>query len=278
MINYLRKLKQSIHLATAPGRCNRGKTSVETARLAKLPRYVETTTDLPGFPFRIPDAASFLASWEEIINQEIYDFKCQSEMPRILDCGANVGVSSLYFHRRYPNARITAFEPDPAIFSYLENNLKSAGITNIDLCDKAVWTSETTLKFQSEGSDAGRIDFISDSNTIEVRTVRLKNYLNEEVDFLKLDIEGAEGEVILDVEPCLVNVRNVFVEYHSFVDKPQMLGSLINVLTNAGFRLQIHHVCPSPKPFIHANSNLGMDVQLNIFGYRPSPDDPNEAI
>lgn len=278
MIHHLRKLKQAVHQATAPGRRKRGRAGVEMARLAKMPRYVETTTDLPGFPIRIPDAASFLASWEEIINQEIYDFKCRSDNPRILDCGANVGVSSIFFHRRYPNARITAFEPDPKIFSYLENNLKSAGIADIDLCEKAVWTSDTTLKFQSEGSDAGRIDSISDSNTIEVGAVRLRNYLNEEVDFLKLDIEGAEGEVILDIEPCLSNVRNIFVEYHSFAGKPQTLGVLINVLSNAGFRLQIHHMCPSPKPFIHTKSNLGMDMQLNIFGYRPVPDDSIQAI
>lgn len=266
----LRNLKRLLHVASSYGRSCWSKTAFEKKRLARLPRYVETSTDLPGFPFSIPDAASFLASWEEIFCQEIYDFKSTSEQPRILDCGANVGLSSLYFHRRYPNSRITAFEPDPKIFAYLDQNLKSAGVTNLDLCNKAVWTSSITLKFQSEGSDAGRIDSGIGTNSIEVETVRLRDYLNERIDFLKLDIEGAEGEVIMDIAPFFHNIENIFVEYHSFADRPQMLGNLIKILTDGGFRLQIHHMCPSPKPFVHVRTNLGMDMQLNIFGYRPA--------
>ena len=50
--------------------------------------------------------------------------------PRILDCGANVGLASLFFRRLYPQARITAFEADPALFAILEANLDANGRTN----------------------------------------------------------------------------------------------------------------------------------------------------
>lgn len=268
MINILRAIKRKIHSVSAPGGRNRSRTNIERIRLAGLPRYVETITDLPGTSFKIPDAASFLASYEEIFDHGIYDFKTDSDTPRILDCGANVGVSCLYFKRRFPLARITAFEPDPKIFSYLKYNLDNAGVSDVELCEKAVWNSETVLQFQSEGSDGGRVESSSGTNGIDVNTVRLRDYLSEKVDFLKIDIEGAEIEVLIDIAKFLSNVNKIFVEYHSFEGRPQMLGTVIDILTEGGFRLQIHHMNESSKPFIEVRSNLGMDMQLNIFAYR----------
>jgi FkbM family methyltransferase len=267
MINTLRAIKRAIHRVSAPGKPDK-KSEAERQRLKMFPRYVETTTDIPGSKFRIPDAASFLASWEEIFDHEIYDFRTQSDTPRILDCGANVGVSCLYFKRRFPLARITAFEPDPKIFSYLKYNLDNAGISDVELCEKAVWNSETVLRFQSEGSDGGRVESSSGTNGIDVNTVRLRDYLSEKIDLLKIDIEGAEVDVLIDIANFLSNVNKIFVEYHSFEGQPQMLGTVIDILTEGGFRLQIHHMNESSKPFIKVRSNLGMDMQLNIFAYR----------
>ena len=66
----------------------------------------------------------------------------------------------------------------------------------------------------------------------------------------------------------LGNVENLFVEYHSFVDKPQTLDQLVSMLTEAGFRLHIHPPVTSPQPFIRRDVNLGMDMQLNVFAFR----------
>ncbi|MGD1088658.1 MAG: FkbM family methyltransferase [Verrucomicrobiota bacterium] len=264
----MRQLKRAIHKATAPNHSPPDKVERERLRLAALPRYVETTTDLPGFTFRIPDAASFLASWEEIFDREIYTFRQINDRPRILDCGANVGVSCLYFRKRFRNAKITAFEPDPKIFTYLRNNLANSGWNDVNLVAKGVWSSNTTLKFQSEGADAGRIDSTKNSNIIEISTVRLRDFLNEPIDLLKMDIEGAETEVVLDIASCLQNVRNIFVEYHSFIGQPQTLGKLIQTLIEAGFRVQVHPMRVAAHPFIEVESHMGMDMQLNIYGYR----------
>ena len=264
MKTILRQLKRIVHEATAPRGAKVGR---ERRRLAALPRYAATVTKLPGFPFRIPDGPSFLASWVEIFDKEIYNF-CPGGGPmRILDCGANVGVSCLYFHRQFPGARITAFEPDPKIFAYLESNLAAAGAGEIELVAKAVWSANTTLQFQSEGSDAGR-GGAAGKNAIEIPAVRLRDYLNEPVDFLKLDIEGAETEVLLDIAPSLGRVQNIFVEYHSFAGQPQSLGRVIQTLTDAGFRVHLHPMNVAPHPLRETPSYLGMDMQLNIFARR----------
>ena len=265
MKKLLRRIKLAVHDATGP---DPGRRSSERRRLARLPRYVETTTHLPGFACRIPDGPSFLASWVEIFDREIYNFKPASAVPRILDCGANVGVSCLYFHQKFPGAKITAFEPDPKIFAYLKANLASGGCQHVELIAKAVWSSATTLRFQSEGSDAGRIDAQAGKNVIEIPTVRLRDFLDEPVDLLKMDIEGAETEVIRDIAPDLNRVENIFVEYHSFAGRPQSLGILIQTLVDAGFRVQVHPMNVAPRPFLEVRTHLGMDMQLNIFGYR----------
>jgi FkbM family methyltransferase len=265
MDSFLTRAKRVIHRATQPPL---PPGAHERVRLARMPRYVETVTELPGFLFRIPDGPSFLSSWEEIFDREIYDFNAGAGPVRILDCGANVGVSCLFFSRRFPEAKITAFEPDPKIFAYLQGNLASGGCRNVELLAQAVWSENTTLRFQSEGADAGRVDAGGGKGLIEIPAVRLRDFLTGPVDLLKLDIEGAETVVLKDIAPNLHWVRHLFVEYHSFAAKPQTLGEIVQLLTDGGFRLHFQPMFPAPRPFIEVPSHLGMDMQLNIFGWR----------
>ena len=85
---------------------------------------------------------------------------------------------------------------------------------------------------------------------------------------LKLDIEGAELEVLKDCDELLCNVNNLFVEYHSFINEPQSLDVLINILERQGFRIHIHNLMPNPQPFIKQSVYMDMDLQFNIFAYR----------
>ncbi len=66
-------------------------------------------------------------SFDEIITQEIYRFKADTDAPLILDCGANIGLSALYFQRLYPKARIMAFEPDTHNFELLTKTCRTMG-------------------------------------------------------------------------------------------------------------------------------------------------------
>ncbi len=120
----------------------------------------------------------------------------------------------------------------------------------------------------SEGADGGRIAQINDPQDKIVQTTRLRNYLDRPVDLLKIDIEGAETEVLMDCADLLDKIDNIFVEYHSFADRPQTLHHITDVLATAGFRLHVHPNITSPQPFVGRNVNLGMDMQLNIFAFR----------
>lgn len=240
-------------------------------KVARTERYQHSFVDLFGCAIELVDSNSFLWTYEEIFEKQIYRFKAQTQNPVIIDCGANIGLSILYFKKLYPQSHIIAFEPDKKIFAVLKNNVQNCGFFDVSLVNKALWNSETILEFISEKADAGRLSANSsklDGEKYKVSTVRLRDCLEQPVDFLKIDIEGAETQVIKDCFDLLSNVKNLFVEYHSFNKEPQCLNVLINLLSEAGFRLHVHTPSKSNQPFCHREINMGMDMLLNIFAFR----------
>ena len=221
-----------------------------------------------GRPLEIVDAASFLYMHQEVFEQQIYRFHSARQRPYIIDAGANIGLSVLYFKNLYPNSGIVAFEPDEEVFSFLQRNIERSGYKDVELICRAVWSSETNLSFMNEGADGGRIAQANDPRDKIVQTARLRNYIDRPVDLLKIDIEGAETEVLMDCADLLGNIDNIFVEYHSFAVIPQTLHDITGILARAGFRLHIHPPHTSPQPFVRRNVHLGMDMQLNIFAFR----------
>lgn len=236
--------------------------------LKKMPRYLEGNFILFGNEITYADAPSFVFMFEEIFKKEIYKFNSTHQTPYIIDAGANIGLSTIYFKHIYPNSEIVCFEPDKRIHNILCNNINSFKFENVKIFCNALWNDEVVLNFNSEGADAGRIsDF--DKNQNMVSAIKLRSFLNKKVDFLKIDIEGAEIIVLEDCKDLLINVERLFVEYHSFVNVPQSLDSLLNILFNAGFRYYIQSNSSSKNsPFLHVNEYLGMDLQLNIYAVK----------
>ncbi|MBB05374.1 MAG: FkbM family methyltransferase [Pseudooceanicola sp.] len=209
---------------------------------------------------------------KEIFEQHIYKFKTKKNEPYIIDGGANIGLATIYLKLLYPSSNILAFEPDAEIFNILKKNIESYALKSVELIQKGIWKEDTTIQFKSEGADAGLIasldKTVAATNSISV--LSLKPYLNRTVDFLKLDIEGAETEVLKDIENDLGKVERIFVEYHSFVGQPQTLNVIIDILTKAKFR--IYMSIPGNNslnsPLMGLGSYCNMDFQLNIFGYK----------
>ncbi len=243
----------------------------EKKRINSIPRYTTDFFNIENVKIKFLDSASFLFMFEEIFEKEIYKFQADSDSPIIVDCGANIGLSVLYFKKKYPKSIITAFEPDKKVFEILQENISYHHYKNITLINKALWDTETSLDFYSEGADGGRIALESDLNQIiKVDTIELKGFIQDIfIDFLKIDIEGSETVVLRDCKDSLLNVKNIFIEYHSIVNERQTLSEILSILQDAGFRYYISPIgVQSKNPFISLNSFLSMDNQLNIFGFR----------
>jgi FkbM family methyltransferase len=242
---------------------------MDRVRLCWLPRYVSTTVHLFGRPLVIVDSASFLVGLDEIFENQTYDFPARTATPFILDCGANIGLATIFFKRRFPKCRIVSFEPDPGIFAALQRNQRAFRLDDVELRNAAVWTSDGTMPFWTEGGASGRLaDGGLAGSVMTVPTVRLRDTIDRHVDLLKLDIEGAEGEVLEDCADRLADVGRIFVEYHSRIDLPQTLHRTLEILHRAGFRYHITEGLCSRHPFLSRPNSFGMDLQLNVFAFR----------
>ncbi len=237
----------------------------------KSPRYSSRCIRFLRYQFFVPDCASFIWQFREIFFEQIYKFTADRPDPVIYDCGANIGTSCLYFKILYPNARIKAFEADPNIFAAFQKNMKDNNILDVEVFNKAVWHSSGKVRFGVDGADGGAIDQ-TDGAIIQVETIRLGEWLakEEQVDLLKIDIEGAEYEVIADCRDALKKVRNLFIECHSRSHREQKLDQILALLTRNGFRYYLKNVDARKCPFVNRGQELKMDFQINIFAYRES--------
>lgn len=66
--------------------------------------------------------------FREIFIEPSYFFRTERPHPLIVDCGSNIGMSVIFFKLLYPDARVLAFEPDPAPFELLEQNIRTNGM------------------------------------------------------------------------------------------------------------------------------------------------------
>jgi len=216
------------------------------------------------------DGSTFLMSINEMFVKEFYKFKSDTQRPRIIDCGSYIGTSLLYFKINYPQAIVTGYEPDASNFSLLDMNLKNWNFADLNVVNAAIWVNNESVSFESEGNMSSRIT--AGSNDVSqklVKCVRLRDLLEEQVDFLKIDIEGAELEVLKDCSDKLHNVKNLFVEYHGKYDSANKLNEILDILVKNNFKYYIKEgSCIYENPLWEKDKVMLYDLLLNIFAYR----------
>jgi|GEM_PF-573175 len=210
------------------------------------PRRVPGKVRIDGKPFKFVDLHSFFSQALQIFGSKLYSFKSNSPSPLIIDCGAHIGLASLFFETNYPNATILAYEADPAIGKILEFNVNSFGMDNVEVHKKAIWTHDDGVNFHNSLDDSGYIGEVNESSNLKVPTVRLRTFLGSNcVDLLKLDIEGAEYNVISDCNGVLSNAENIIIESHKFRENDGSIANLLQILENNGFDYVLHDLHPA---------------------------------
>lgn len=202
------------------------------------PRYQPGEVSLDGLAIRYVDLLSVYMEYKDIVGQGIYSFEATNDRPRILDGGGYIGLSALTFKRKHSHARLTCFEPDPAMFEVLGHNLRSNGFGDVELVQAALAAGDGEVAFEPDQADGGRI---GEGGGEVVPTVRLSSYLDEPIDFLKLNIEGQELPVLQEAGDRLANVREMVLEYHGWADGEQRLGPILDLLDDRGFRYLVNH-------------------------------------
>ena len=81
--------------------------------------------------FHFINREEFEILWKDIFKNEAYKTNLKTPKPLIFDVGAHIGLSTLYFKDRYPQAKILAFEPNPKTAKILKLNIKDNHLENI---------------------------------------------------------------------------------------------------------------------------------------------------
>lgn len=245
----------------------------ECARVMRLPPHTVATMRIANRNMTILDGRTAASSVTRMFGppQKGY-FRSPHLRPRIVDCGANVGLTVLYWKTLFPHSRVLAFEPDPDVYPVLERNC--FGLTDVTLVNAAAWVSDGMLEWTANGNDGGFLSSaaraVSDERPkVAVRAVRLRPFLDEPVDLLKMDIEGAEVEVMHDIADALGTVDRLMIEYHSFTDQDQRLNELLNCLRRAGFRVHIENPDHAyGRPLDRCLAWNGKDLHLELYARR----------
>jgi FkbM family methyltransferase len=244
--------------------------NIDREKLESAPRYTKMEIRFFDTPFYVSDPMTFLSGYKEIFKKEPYLFEFDENTPWIIDCGANVGLSVVYFKKKYPSAKIIAVEPDPELFKLLKRNIESFGWYDVILIQKGVWFEDGIIRFRQEGGFSGQISKSEYSDElIEIESISLETLIgNLEIGLLKIDIEGAENDIFLNSAPNFEKVSNIFMEYHSRKNEQQNLQRVLTLLSEQGFRYHIHHEFINQSPFLNRFDLVGMDLQLSVFGYK----------
>lgn len=160
----------------------------------------------------------------------------------IIDCGAYIGLSSLYYHIIYPNAKIIAIEPETSNFNQLVANTKR--IRNITPVNAAIWPYKKKLYINNSPSKWGYIvnDQSNDCHsTIAGRTLNqvIKMYKkNADYIILKMDIEGAEKDVFSkNNKGWLSTIKIIQIELHDNI-RPGCSEAFYNSCTKNEWKIK----------------------------------------
>lgn len=167
-------------------------------------------------------------------------YRLPAEPATIVDLGANIGLTTLWFHERWPDARIVAVEPDQGNLHVLERNLARNRVPGALLCAAVGATAGTATFLPSEESNLGHLSPSSQPGGVAVDVVTMDHVLEQiggYADLLKIDIEGGEQELLEDSPDWLDRVGTIVIEFHPpDVDVPR----LVEAVERRGFAFVPH--------------------------------------
>lgn len=153
----------------------------------------------------------------------------------IVDLGANVGYTMAHFAYLYPDSLIYGVEMDHSNFLLAQKNLSM--LTNqCKLIHAAVWHENSKINYTGNQTWGFKIDYEKTVNGNGATTAKTLDTIFSEfgldkVDYIKMDIEGAEKFVLENAENWIYRVKMLKIEVHP----PATINELFKILERYGF-------------------------------------------
>jgi FkbM family methyltransferase len=193
----------------------------------KFPVFIRATTTDPFV-------------YSEVLVRRVYDAALPATARFIIDAGANIGLASVFFSDRYPEARIIAIEPSDKNMALLRKNV--ALYPNVHPKLAGLWPTSGPLRVMNPDSEAWAIQVQpcskqeSDFEGITIPGI-LKEYQVNQIDLLKIDIEGSEWPLLFEGIPdWLAAVHFLIIELHHR-EKDSSFDEVVHIMDKYGLKL-----------------------------------------
>jgi FkbM family methyltransferase len=213
-----------------------GLASALAGKVTQTPRRCKLTQREIRHPLQLRLPSSDVPTYCQIFVDRDYDFEVRRPPRVIVDAGANIGLAAVLFANRYPDAKIIAIEPETSNFELLALNV--APYPQIIPLHAALWNENRPISLVDPGlgkwgfmthDEASGLVLGKPCGLVQGLTVDqvMRDHKLERIDILKLDIEGAEREVLESAGPWIDRVDAMLVELHDRM-KPGCSRSFYN--------------------------------------------------
>jgi FkbM family methyltransferase len=206
------------------------------------------TSDI--FLYLRKSSADLFIAWE-VFEMKVYQqpgFSIEKD-DIVIDIGAQIGCFSLFASKKAYQGQVFAFEPLPDNYDLLFLNKTLNRQKNLSISNDAVTDKQGKQKLYISGNNTGGHSMYSTMFTgkkfVQCNTITLANILDtyklSKVDYLKIDTEGSEYEILLNLkESSLLKIEKIVMEYHDGV-RGHNHSELVDFLKRFGFIITIRH-------------------------------------
>jgi len=177
----------------------------------------------------------------------------------VIDVGAHIGLFTLYASQSCKIGNIYSYEPVKENFEILKENMNINNLKNVKIFNLAVSNSNSTITLFMNNDESGHSMFSESSENIIVKSTSLMKIFDDnkikECNFLKLDCEGAEYEIIEKLPSTYFEmIEKIIIEYHMVDSHPELLEKLQNKLSANNFKFETKMLF-SDIGFLYATKN-----------------------
>ena len=161
----------------------------------------------------------------------------------VIDVGAHIGLFTIYASQFCTNGKIYSFEPVTENYELLLENIKLNNLDYITSFNQAVSHSNESIKLFLNNDESGHSMFSKSSKSVIVNSISLQKFFDdnkiEHCNFLKLDCEGAEYEIIKNLPlEYFQKIDKLVIEYHMADSHPEFLIELKEMLSQQNFKIE----------------------------------------
>ncbi len=172
-------------------------------------------TPLTGGPVYLRPGTADQDVYDEIFLVKEYDIDLGDPL-FIIDAGAHIGLSSVFFASKYPKATVIAIEPEPSNFDVLLRNAEK--YHNIKPIRAGLWSRKANLRIQDAdvATWSFRVTEVPSGSGIPALAIQdvMADFNIKHIDIVKMDIEGSEVEVLNHSQPWIDAVSTLIIELH----------------------------------------------------------------